>query len=812
MIAAMDAGKGGPDANQARNVKMQTDDKALLAGMCRFIGIRAEHLAQLPRYAELCLARRPLLAKELYWHLLKSERELELLQQQAGCLDAAVERLLQDWEKLLRHPLDEARARQLSQAGEAYCRLGIGLDWLSGLYERVQAHLLASLAQAPLPAEASAEAARLLRKRILLDQMLKTHGYQRGIQQESASCQQHLQSISALYSTLSGVTLALADSVDRRVMLQSVCDVCVQESSFNIAWVGMLDGGELQMTALAHQGWSTPGEEMFSFVRLDAGHEANPAVRAVRSRALQVSNDVRHDPGLNGWRDGLGGLDEGSLLVAPLLARQQVIGVLALHSRRCGFFDQTRLALFDVMAREIGRALERHEALERSQRIETELDFLSRHDALTGLPNRNQMQDLIGRLLGARHGGSQVAVLAVAVEGFHDINARLGYDGGDMVLCEMARRLRDAIYPFGHVGRVGASRFMACTERVDRVQALVDAVLRQLPLPAEVMGVTVEARCSVGVAVSPAGPCDPATLLRRANLALNRAKEQGGGHCRHYDAALDEEIHRLHAMRSAFAMAVPRGELRLYFQPKINLQTNRIEGAEALVRWVRDGRFVLPGEFFPAIENSGLMRELDWWVLREAVRQASEWRSQGQSIPVSVNLSAATLKHDDFLPLLNALLESHPLPDGFLELEVLESVTQQEAEQITAKLERCRDLGLSIALDDFGTGASSLVHLQQLPFDTIKIDQRFVRLLLDMPGNEAIIRSMLSFAHYTGRKLVVEGVESRAIWQRLQEIGCHDGQGYGISPPLAAHELPGWVRDWNLCGMDVHNINPAYVS
>ncbi|XLM19512.1 EAL domain-containing protein, partial [Chromobacterium piscinae] len=123
---------------------------------------------------------------------------------------------------------------------------------------------------------------------------------------------------------------------------------------------------------------------------------------------------------------------------------------------------------------------------------------------------------------------------------------------------------------------------------------------------------------------------------------------------------------------------------------------------------------------------------------------------------------------------------------GFLELEVLESVTQQEAEQITAKLERCRDLGLSIALDDFGTGASSLVHLQQLPFDTIKIDQRFVRLLLDMPGNEAIIRSMLSFAHYTGRKLVVEGVESRAIWSRLQEIGCHDGQGYGISPPLAA--------------------------
>ncbi|QEL55233.1 EAL domain-containing protein [Chromobacterium paludis] len=812
MIQRWMRAEGRNRRKSAQNVKMQTDDKALLAGMCRLIGIRADHLALLPRYAELCLARREVLAKELYWHLLKSECEAESLKQRAGSLEAVVERLLQEWESLLRLPLDEARAWQLSLAGETWCRMGIGLGWLAGLYERVQAHLLASLAQAPMAQDDAVEAARLLRKRILLDQMLKTHGYQRALQQESLTRQQHLQSISALYSTLSGVTLALADSVDRRIMLQSVCDVCVQESAFNIAWVGMLAGDELQMSAMAHQGWQMPGEEMFAFVRLDEGHEANPVARALRGRVLQVSNDVRGDPHLHGWREGLGALADGSLLVAPLLVRQHVVGVLVLHSRHRHFFDQTRLALFDVMTREIGRALERHEAMERSQRIETELDFLSRHDVLTGLPNRSQMQDLIGRLLRARHGGSQVAVLAVAVEGFHEINARLGYDGGDMVLCEMARRLRDAIYPFGHVGRVGASRFIVCTERVDRSQELVDAVLRQLPLPVEVMAVTVEARCSVGVAVSPAGPCDPASLLRRANLALNRAKEQGGGHYRHYDAALDEEIHRLHAMRSAFAMAVPRGELRLYFQPKINLQTNRIEGAEALVRWVRDGRYMLPGEFFPAIENSGLMRELDWWVLREAVRQACEWRNQGQIIPVSVNLSAATLKHDDFLPALSALLETHPLPSGFLELEVLESVTQQEAEQITPKLERCRDLGLSIALDDFGTGASSLVHLQQLPFDTIKIDQRFVRLLLDMPGNEAIIRSMLSFAHYTGRKLVVEGVESRAIWQRLQEIGCHDGQGYGISPPLAAHELPGWVRDWNVSGADVRVINSAYVS
>ena len=312
----------------------------------------------------------------------------------------------------------------------------------------------------------------------------------------------------------------------------------------------------------------------------------------------------------------------------------------------------------------------------------------------------------------------------------------------------------------------------------------------------------------MGIVVEPVSDrSDASALLRRGELALSRAKEAGGGHCRYYHVTMDEEIQHMHAVRNAFAQAIAREELALFYQPKINLRNNRIEGVEALVRWRRDGRLEMPGAFFPAIENTDLMRELDWWVLREALRQSGEWLADGRHIPVSVNLSAITLKHEGFVPGIQALLQAYPLPAGYLELEVLESVTQQEAEQITAKLEHCRDLGLSIALDDFGTGASSLVHLQQLPFDTIKIDQRFVRLLLDTPGNEAIIRSMVSFAHYTGRKLVVEGVESRAIWDRLLEIGCLDGQGYEISPPVDPKQLPEWMADWERRA----SINSTYI-
>jgi EAL domain-containing protein (putative c-di-GMP-specific phosphodiesterase class I) len=224
---------------------------------------------------------------------------------------------------------------------------------------------------------------------------------------------------------------------------------------------------------------------------------------------------------------------------------------------------------------------------------------------------------------------------------------------------------------------------------------------------------------------------------------------------------------------------------------------------EALIRWRRDGVLIMPGEFFPAIEHTDLMRELDWWVMGEALRHSSVWMAQGKLIPVSVNLSAMTLRHDSFLPRIQALIMRHPIPDGHLELEVLETVSQKEAEEIIHKLERCREFGVSIALDDFGTGASSLVHLQQLPFDTIKIDQRFVRMLLEAPGNEAIIRSMISFAHYTGRKLVVEGVESQPIWDRLLEIGCSSGQGYAISPPVSSSQLMFWIAEHEQKSLDL---------
>jgi len=523
--------------------------------------------------------------------------------------------------------------------------------------------------------------------------------------------------------------------------------------------------------------------------------DPSPSARAVTSQQSQVLNDLDEDPTIGRWMPQLRKACVHSMLSTPLVVRGQAQGVLVLYAKPLSYFVPQIVGLVETMAGEIAHALERLDALARSHKAETELAFLTQHDLLTGLPNRQLMLHSIEQTLQRSADDGRIAVVALAIDGFHELNARLGHDCGDILLREVALRMSQAILPVGTVGRVGAARFVACLDGGELVARALSALTDVMQLPIECQGESVTLKCSIGVVEEDVSVAVAATLLRCSDLALIRAREAGGGRCCFYDAAMDVEINRQHALRQEFSSAVARGELELLYQPKIDLHSYRINGVEALVRWRKEGSLMSPGEFFPAIEHTDLMCELDWWVMEEALRHYSVWMAQGKLIPVSVNLSSATMRHDNFLARLQALIMRYPMPDGHLELEVLETISQKEAEEIVHKLERCREFGVSIALDDFGTGASSLVHLQQLPFDTIKIDQRFVRKLLMAPGNEAIIRSMISFAHYSGRKLVVEGVESKPIWNRLLEIGCSTGQGYAISPPISSSQLMIWIAE-----------------
>lgn len=760
---------------------MDASDKGINAGsaapdaLSRMIGLDAAHLSVLSAYGARLFDRRAALAKQLYWHLLRQTRQHADL----APLSGQVEALLDALAHMLHAPLGSG-ASVLSRAR----RQGVPLDALGGLAECLLEHLLAEVSCLSEPRVVLDALEEALRKRLSLD-LLE--------QMQDSRLETANTAAARMYAILNGVSLALINAKRRDQLFQDICRICVEQGGFSHAWIGMIDAASGMMAPAAMAG---EGVEAFVPAMSVPLESLAPSARAVSTLEPQQVDDVQTEAGLEPWMPILRAGQVRSLLATPLTLHGAPIGTLVLYARRRGTFNPDTVGLVRALARELGQALERQDALERSQKAENDLAYLTQHDPLTGLPNRHLMLERIGQMIDSAPAGMCIAVLTLAVDGFHELNARLGHASGDILLREVALRMGQCGLAPGSVGRVGAARFVVADTSglpVDRIVAQLQAAMSE---PIRCQGEEVVVRCSMGVVQEPCAEAEAPALMRCSDLALIRAREAGGGRCRFYDEGMDVEIRRMHALRGEFAHALEHGELELFYQPKINLINHKVSGVEALVRWRRaDGSHMPPGEFFPAIEHTDLMRELDWWVMGEALRHSSVWMAQGKLIPVSVNLSAMTLRHESFMPRIQALIMRHPIPDGHLELEVLETVSQKEAEEIIHKLESCRELGISIALDDFGTGASSLVHLQQLPFDTIKIDQRFVRKLLKAPGNEAIIRSMISFAHYSGRKLVVEGVESQPIWDRLLEIGCTSGQGYAISAPVSALDLMTWIAE-----------------
>ncbi|GGY20278.1 EAL domain-containing protein [Paludibacterium paludis] len=774
---------------------------SLVGKLCRFIGLGEDHLNLIAEFSAGLLARRDVLAKQFYWYLLTNEETSKLI---VSLGEAGLARLMTSQteyiEAMLTCPVDAAHAEKVVALGRMHHRLGVSPVWLCGAYERYLGHLLAQSQVLAANDEQRLKLDEALRKRVLLDILLQLHGHTEAADAKTREHHHSMFATARLYATLSKVSLALIHATGRDELFRSICRICVEEGGFSHAWIGRLDGGTLSQEAVcSHRDHALPANLV---LQIDTDDANGPSARAVRTQRPQVINDIANDASMGKWTSVLMEAGVRSLLVSPLILCGETVGTLVLYSVNSWFFDQDTVGLVQTMTSEIGYALERQDALERSRRAESELAYLIQHDKLTGLPNRQRMTEKLAQLIAGARPSGRVASIAVAIDGFHDINARLGHECGDIILREVALRLSQIVLPSGSVGRVGAARFVIISDRFDMLDGLVGAVMASFEDAVDWQTEKVYAVPSVGIVVEAADTADPGVMMRRADLALTRAREAGGGQVRYYDAAMDEEIHRLHRIRAEFAEALRGDGLELFYQPKINLKNHRVCGVEALVRWRRDGGYLAPGAFFPAIDHTDLMRELDWWVMEEALRHSTGWLGQGRSIPISVNLSAMTLQHSDFLSRVQALIMRYPIPDGHLELEVLETISQKEAEAIVHKLAACREIGVSIALDDFGTGASSLVHLQQLPFDTIKIDQRFVRMLLEAPGNEAIIRSMISFAHYTGRQLVVEGVESQPIWDRLLELGCSSGQGYAISPPVNSGKLMEWIGELELASPD----------
>lgn len=434
------------------------------------------------------------------------------------------------------------------------------------------------------------------------------------------------------------------------------------------------------------------------------------------------------------------------------------------------------------------------------RRIEHKLALLNHYDSLTNLPNRTLIvEQLTHQIIQANRAERVFGVAHVDLDRFKTINTEFGERIGDQVLLDVANRLHDTMRDGDVVGRLGGDEFVIILSNLGERQNVEHALRRlmtALEAPARVDGRDIALAASIGATVYPSDNADAETLLRHANQAMVEAKQAGGGCFRIFDPSAEESARRQREWTLRLRQGLRGGEMRLVYQPKINLRNGNTIGAEALIRWQHPEQGLLaPAAFLPYAEETELMLELGAWVIDTALAQLERWNAAGLSIGVSVNVAAIQLQQPDFVESLRAALASHPgaRPEQ-VEIEILESSAVRDLEYTLKVLHACRELGIGIALDDFGTGYCSLAYLRQLPATTLKIDQSFVRSMLGKREDLGLIEGIISLAKIFEMDVVAEGLESPEHGVLLLRLGCEKAQGYGIARPMPADDLPDWMR------------------
>jgi diguanylate cyclase (GGDEF)-like protein/PAS domain S-box-containing protein len=425
---------------------------------------------------------------------------------------------------------------------------------------------------------------------------------------------------------------------------------------------------------------------------------------------------------------------------------------------------------------------------------ETQLRYSSLHDRLTGLPNRTLFLEHVGLGLqrAERAPDSSFAVMFLDCDHFKNVNDSLGHAAGDQLITEIGRRLELGTRPGDMVARFGGDEF---TLFLDDVHDVLDAlrvaerVQHQLAAPFTAEGQELYVTASIGVALSATGYTRPDDVLRDADIAMYRAKQHGRARAEVFDPAMRDRVRERLSLETALRHALDRRELRLAYQPIHDLRTERITGFEALVRWEHPERgIMLPGDFIPLAEETGLIVPIGAWVLREACRQASAWRALrgAADLAMSVNLSPGQVAQAGLPGDVATALRESGLPPESLRLEVTESLLLEGVDDVAAQLERLRALRVGLVMDDFGTGYSSLSYLRRFPLDGLKIDRSFVRRVGLRRGDTELVRTIIALAQNLNMSVVAEGVETAAQRDRLLELGCTLGQGFFFAEPLEA--------------------------
>ncbi|MGK2915451.1 MAG: EAL domain-containing protein, partial [Porticoccaceae bacterium] len=591
--------------------------------------------------------------------------------------------------------------------------------------------------------------------------------------------------LNRVYAMLSGINTLIVRVADRDELFRTACRIAVEQGGFRVVWIVMADHSTKRMALVAAEGM---GEELRTAINdLFTSSEgsllgATQTARAIREKKAVVVNTAQSAPGILFSKEHA---EAGirSIAILPLVVADQAVGALGLYAGDLEFFQEKELKLLTELAGDIAFAIDH---LDQQQR----LDYLAYHDVLTGLANRALFLDRVTQYLhSAVSGGYQLAVFLIDLERFKNINDSLGQPAGDALLRQVAQWLTQIAGDANLLARVGADHFavvMPEIKRAGNVARLLEKTMAALLVhPFGLNDAVFRIAAKVGVALFPDDGGDAETLFRNAEAALKRAKASGERYL-FYTGAMTEMVAVKLSLENQLRQALDNGEFVLHYQPKVNLASGKLTGAEALIRW-HDPRtgLVPPGQFIPILEETGLIHDVGRWALGQAIADYLRWGAAGlAAVPIAVNVSPLQLRDRGFIAEIQQAIDIDVQAAAGLELEITESLIMADVEHSIASLKAIRALGVIIAIDDFGTGFSSLSYLAKLPVDTLKIDRSFVIDMTAGPEGLALVSTIINLAHALKLKVVAEGVETEEQARLLRMLSCDEMQGFLFSKPV----------------------------
>jgi diguanylate cyclase (GGDEF)-like protein len=607
--------------------------------------------------------------------------------------------------------------------------------------------------------------------------------------------------LAKMFAALSATNEAILHAKTADELYQRVCDAAVHVGHSLAATVLLAEPDSPWLRPVSGTG------EIIEIVRqthfsIDPENPYGKGVcgQAFRTQKACINEDILNSEQGRPWLESSRQAGVVASCAAPLTKAGQSIGVLLFFITRSWAMDKEIVTLLARMAENVSFALDNFDRAEEKKQADERVLYLATHDGLTGLPNRVMFSQLFEQSIKlARRNSRKCAVLFIDLDRFKLINDSLGHAAGDMLLVEVADRLRGCVRASDVVARLGGDEFVVILDEAsdrDRVALVARNILTAL-LPAVVLaGHECRTTGSIGIAIYPDDGSDTQTLTRNADMAMYLAKEEGKNDFRFFTPEIKSQSIEQLILESHLRNALELEQFELHYQPKLEVATGRINGVEALLRWTHPELGDLPPmQFIPLAEETGLIIPIGRWVLKTACAQNMAWQQDGlPAISMAVNLSPRQFLDENLLPDIDDVLASTGMPAHLLQLEITESMVMRNVDRAIKLLDEIQSRGVRLAIDDFGTGYSSMSLMKQFPIDTIKIDRSFVRDLENSTEDRAIARAIISMGKALGMTVVAEGVETIEQDAFLRGHACDELQGYLFSKPVPAEAVPSLLR------------------